>query len=235
MNFRVALFHIALLVSARLFAGDYPAFRADLQPGAFCDIAIKELHPTQFNVGKIEVEKRAKKIAKMPDWKLATYMNNHILPVVIGPGGAPFVTDHHHFACAIAGSGRSDVVHARILGNFRELGDAEFWTRMKRVDWVYLLDKGEGPKDPHKLPQHLADMSDDPFRSLAWAVRDRGGYGIDDNAAYADFHWADFFRTRMKIGDGKEGFDHAVDEALKLAHSPEAKDLPGYGLKPEKE
>jgi hypothetical protein len=81
----------------------------------------------------------------------------------------------------------------------------------------------------------MADMTDDPYRSLAWAVRDKGGYGADDAVPYSDFHWADFFRAHIKIGDGKAGFDEAVDEGVKLAQSSAAKDLPGFGMKPDKD
>jgi hypothetical protein len=228
------LFGLVFLLSQSSHAGDYPAFSANLQPGSFCEIPIAALHPTQFNIGRLEVQRRAKHIAKMPDWKLALYINDHILPVIIGPGGAPYATDKQHFACALALAGHTDVV-GHIIRNFHDLDAADFWSRMKSANWVYLYDKGAGPKDVSALPTHLADMTDDPYRSLAWAVRDAGGYGADDAVPYADFHWADFFRSRVKIGEGDAGFDQAVQEALKLAHSPEAKGMPGYGSKPDKD
>jgi hypothetical protein len=231
-------FSIALLLSpplqARDPASDYPPFRADLNPGAFCDIPISDLHPTQFNIGEIEVRRRAQHIAKMADWKLALYMNEHILPVIIGPGGAPYATDKQHFACALALAGYNNVV-GHIVKNLHDLDPADFWKQMKSANWVYLYDKGVGPKDVSALPAHLSAMTDDPYRSLSWAVRDAGGFGVDDKVPYYDFRWADFFRSRIKIAPGDAGFEQAVQEGLKLAKSPEAKDLPGYGLKPDKD
>jgi len=231
---RILLFGIALLLALPLHAGDYPPYSGDLKPGALCDIPIAKLHPTQFNVGRLEIEKRARHIEKMSNDELALYMNAHITPVIIGPGGVPYATDKQHFACAMALAGHTDV-DGRVLKNYSDLGAADFWARMKSENLVYLYDKGVGPKDVATLPANMAGLTDDPYRSLAWAVRDHGGYGVDDAVPYADFHWADFFRTRVKIGDGDAGFDKAVDEALELAHSPAAKGLPGYGMKPDKE
>ncbi len=80
-----------------------------------------------------------------------------------------------------------------------------------------------GHKTPGELPKTVAAMTDDPYRSLAWAVNSEGGYE-DSDVPYADFYWADFFRERIDIRD----FKKATAEGVKLAHSPEAKGLPGY-------
>jgi len=39
---------------------------------------------------------------------------------------------------------------------------------------------------------------------------------------------ADFFRHRVPIGPGREGFEAAVRKALALAHDPAARHLPGF-------
>lgn len=41
-------------------------------------------------------------------------------------------------------------------------------------------------------------MIDDPFRSLAWMVRNNGGYGHVDTD-YADFMWANFLRNNIHL------------------------------------
>jgi len=41
-------------------------------------------------------------------------------------------------------------------------------------------------------------MPDDPFRSLAWMVRNNGGYGQVDTD-YSDFMWANFLRSYIQL------------------------------------
>ncbi len=77
------------------------------------------------------------------------------------------------------------------------------------------------------LPKHVKGLVDDPYRSLAGYVRDAGGY-VKTETAFAEFLWADFFRHRMSIGPGPQGFDAAVRKALALAHDPAAHHLPGF-------
>jgi len=36
--------------------------------------------------------------------------------------------------------------------------------------------------------------------------------------------------SRSQVGENRPGgFEKAIEEAIKISHSPEAKDLPGYG------
>jgi hypothetical protein len=114
-------------------------------------------------------------------------------------------------------------INVLILDNFSSLNLREFWARMQEQGWVLLSDKGNGPLSPVTLPGSLSAMGDDPYRSLAWAVNSRHGYE-DSEIPYADFYWADFFRTRVDVSD----FESALQQALDLAHSEEARGLPGY-------
>jgi len=90
----------------------------------------------------------------------------------------------------------------------------------------------------------------DPYRSLAWIVREHHGY-IKNNAPFSEFKWANFFRTRILLDHdilaGKHTFDdfafevdeqgnlelsddgkEVIDDALFLAASAEARGLPGF-------
>jgi hypothetical protein len=58
-------------------------------------------------------------------------------------------------------------------------------------------------------------------------VRDAGGYEKTPTA-FAEFLWADFFRPRVAIGPTRQDFQKSVDQAMKIATSPEAAHLPGY-------
>ena len=90
----------------------------------------------------------------------------------------------------------------------------------------------------------MKDLANDPYRSLAWKVRTRYGYGKSLHA-FAEFLWADFFRIRIVIDSWilkdkireedvlisnlpAEHKKEIIDEAMQLARSPEAAGMPGY-------
>jgi len=58
-------------------------------------------------------------------------------------------------------------------------------------------------------------------------VRNAGGFEKTPTA-FAEFAWADFFRTRIVVGPTRAEFDQAVKQAPKLASSADAANLPGY-------
>ena len=210
---------------------DFVPFSTNLAVGAMCKIGIAQLHPTQAVVGMIEVEQREKKMKKWTAEKLDNYLRRKIVPLCIGPGGNVYILDHHHLVRVLAESGLSTSVYAVIKGNYQPYSEADFWRTMKAIDWVYTLDaNGHELKIPDQLPGNIKGLHDDPYRSLAWAVRDAYGYE-ETEEPFADFRWAAFFRSRVKIKDGQEGFKEAVKAALAMAHAPAARELPGYKAK----
>jgi hypothetical protein len=46
------------------------------------------------------------------------------------------------------------------------------------------------------MPKTVFDLTDDPFRSLAGALKRTGGYA-KDKAPFSEFRWADFLRNRI--------------------------------------
>ncbi len=46
--------------------------------------------------------------------------------------------------------------------------------------------------------------------------------------SFSEFQWANFFRKQIDIGPKPEDLNKAVEAALRLSHTVEAKDLPGY-------
>jgi hypothetical protein len=73
----------------------------------------------------------------------------------------------------------------------------------------------------------VADLVDDPFRSLAGELRRAGGFA-KDTTPFSEFLWADFFRRRVKRKLVENDFAHAIETALQLARSDEADFLPGW-------
>jgi hypothetical protein len=126
----------------------------------------------------------------------------------------------------------------------------QFWAQLDAQHWVHLKDKDGVAIRPDALPKTLLEMPDDPYRTLAWMVRKRDGYCrslMTQGTAFAEFQWADWMRQRtdklsltsVKAATDKGLWDRhkrdreavqkpVLDEAVALAMSDAAKDLPGY-------
>src|SRR5262249_55595772 len=111
--------------------------------------------------------------------------------------------------------------------DFTDLHPEAFWVEMRVRQWVHPIDAQGKRHGVDALPRHVNELVDDPYRSLAGYVRDAGGHARP-GTAFAEFLWAAFFRPRVRIRAGREGFETAVQIALRFAHEPEARRLPGF-------
>jgi len=172
----------------------------------------------------IEVEAKAKKLAKKEHDDYQKYLKKHPIPVIVGNAGQFYMVDHHHLARALEMIGKSKAL-IEIVQNWNDLSSADFWKRMIDEHDVYLYDETGAPRSPSELPRSVADLADDPYRSLAGEVEDEGGF--QKTGYFVEFVWAQFFRTRIDRDLIEHHFKKAVKAALELARSPEAASLPG--------
>jgi hypothetical protein len=218
----LAMLAIAALAIAANASAE-PACSRAIPVNARCEIALDALHPTQPAVGMIQVEERVAKMQGETDF--AKYTSKRALPAVQAPDGGFYLTDGHHLASVLARSGATKV-NVQVIGRFSD--PSTFWNEMQARHWVYLFDPKGNPIPPASLPRHVADLADDPYRSLISYVQSAGYVGKTD-AYFMEFHWARYFGTRM----GWQPIDRmnllsAIQAAARLACQPEAKDLPGY-------
>ena len=157
-------------------------------------------------------------------------------PVTIGPGGVFYITDHHHLARALYDIGVGET-YCTIVDNLSDENPDAFWKQLEANNEVYLKDQNGEPIRPQDLPASVKDLADNPFRSLAGAVRQSCGLEKGDpNSSgedYIEFQWADFLRahwapTGIAIGDIDANFASAAAAALQLAAQKDAAGLPGY-------
>jgi hypothetical protein len=174
----------------------------------------------------IEVHDKQKHLEQLGHHGRRDFLSDHPIPAVFGPGGVPFITDHHHLARALW-EARIDTGIFLVEADFGELHPDAFWVEMETRRWVHPIDARGRRHGVSALPEHVKGLVDDPYRSLAGYVRNAGGYA-KTGAAFAEFLWADYFRHRVRIGTGRAGFEAAVQKALALAHGPAARGLPGF-------
>lgn len=187
---------------------------------------IKALRPTQMTVGRREVAEkrrqwRARCLEEGPD-----FLGRHMIPVVLGPKGRPWLVDHHHLALALHEEGQEHVLTS-VLADLSHLGATEFLTFLDNHSWLHPFDAEGVRRDYAKLPRHIEDLHDDPYRSLAGAVLDAGGYA-KSAAPFAEFLWADFFRSRIDAKRLDKDWEDAVAKAVHLARKHKARHLPGW-------
>jgi hypothetical protein len=203
-----------------------------LKLGTVCCTDLKRLRPTQATVGFIQVQSEAEDMSTYGKGKLRKTVLKKPIPVVVSPDKKLWVIDHHHQACALWTLG-FDLMVVEVKAKYLKATPAAFWSAMRRNKWLHLYDEhGKALSDYTRLPEHMRDLGDNIYQSVAWAVKNNFGY-TKSSVAVSDFQWPDFFRSKL----GKEPnltFRELVKRSMKLAQSTAAEGLPGYLLQPKK-
>lgn len=179
---------------------------------------ILDLKPTQFSLGFKDVDNKIDRIKKHG------HDATKKVPVVAGPDGLLYIIDHHHFVRAMWECGHHHV-EVDIVANYSHLSEKKFWSKMKKMKYVFLLDAfGKGPHSPYDLPSSIRCMSDNPYRSLAWILREAGAFN-KSTVPFAEFYWAQLLRKNLKATDIFSS--NALQKATKICRT-KGKKLPGF-------
>jgi hypothetical protein len=149
-----------------------------------------------------------------------------MIPVVLGPKRRHYLIDHHHLARALEDEGVRDVL-VNVVADLSRLSREAFWIFLDNRGWCHPYDAQGHRRNFDDIPATVAEMLDDPFRSLAGELRGAGGYAKDESP-FSEFIWADFLRRRLKRKAVEKNFMTSLGEALILAKSEEANFLPGW-------
>jgi hypothetical protein len=195
-------------------------------------LEINLLHPTQVTVGMLEVEEKRKHFQSLSGDDLKRAIKALPMPAVLGRNGKHFIIDHHHLGRALWDA-QIEYAYVEVLFDLSKLATEAFWNEMALRRWVHPYDEQGILHGIAAIPSHVSGLVDDPFRSLAAFVRDAGGYAKTPEP-FADFQWADFFRTRIRLWTTPFQLTAAVHQGAYLAKSPDARVLPGFigGQKP---
>jgi hypothetical protein len=195
-------------------------------------VAIDDLRPTQITLGMHEVLAKRKRWRETGAKNGGKFLGRHMIPVILGPKHRHYIIDHHHLARALHDEGVKDLA-VTVVVDLSALDRDAFWTVLDNRNWMHPFDAEGRRRDYSDIPKTVADMVDDPFRSLAGELRRAGGFA-KDTVPFSEFLWADFLRRRIKRKAIVNDFDRAMEEALQLAKSPAANYLPGWcGPAPE--
>ena len=189
-------------------------------------VAIDALRPTQLTVGLAEVAQKRAEWRALDGAARREFLGRHMIPAVLGPNDTYGLVDHHHLARALHEEG-AELVLVALLARLQHLPKRRFMAFMDSHNWLHPYDEHGKRRDWKDLPRHVGGLADDPYRSLAGAVRAAGGYA-KSAAPYSEFLWADFFRDRIKpkLLEGQP--DKALAKGVELARGHHAHYLPGF-------
>ncbi|TPK80896.1 ParB-like protein [Mesorhizobium sp. B2-4-17] len=189
-------------------------------------VPVEELRPTQITVGMREVALKRQMIRSQSARKTGTFLGSHMIPVVLGPKKRNYVTDHHHLARALLEEGVRDVL-VTVISDLSALDKDAFFVVLDNRGWMHPFDEN-GKRQPYDaIPKTMAELVDDPYRSMAGELRRQGGFA-KDTTPFSEFLWADFLRRRIDRDVVTKNFDKVMREALALAKSKDASYLPGW-------
>ncbi len=182
-------------------------------------IPILSLHPTQMTVGMREVKEKRKRLRehwrKHKKIKQGEFLGRHMIPVVLGPDQRHYVVDHHHLARALHDEGVEDII-VTVIADLTMVDRDALWSVLDNRRWAYPYDAKGQRQHFRDIPKTVADLKDDPFRSLAGELRRVGGFA-KDTTPFSEFLWADFLRRRLSRKSVEADFDKAMEKALALA------------------
>ena len=185
-----------------------------------------DLRPTQMTLGYREVEVKRREWKASQASKRQAILGKHAVPTVLGPKGRHYVVDHHHLARALLEE-KVDSLFVYVLADLSALPKDEFWTRLDNSGWCHAYDAKGKRRALDDIPKSLGKMTDDPYRSLAGALRRSGGYAKTDKP-FAEFIWADYMRHRVDADLLEKEFATGLTQALELAKAKDAQSLPGW-------
>jgi len=194
-------------------------------------VQLERLRPTQITVGYREVQAKRRHWETLGHKARAAAIDTHWFPAVLGPGDEYFIVDHHHLGLALLEEGEAQA-RVMLLRDLSWLEAEIFWRMMEHNQWVHPYGADGKRCDYGRIPGALARLEDDPYRSLAGAMRAAGGYA-KDATPFSEFLWADYLRPLIKPAAIADNFDQALSNALVLAHEQPARYLPGWSGKVE--
>ena len=193
---------------------------------------ISDLHPTQITLGLREVAQKCLR------WRSRVHKAGQrleagqrlapslVAPVVRGPAGVLYLVDRHHHLRALEEEGVHDVL-IRPIADFTTLRVDDFWRALDAKGWCHPYDAEGRRRRFAEIPSAVSALRDDPYRSLASALRRAGGFA-KRSTPFSEFAWADFLRRRVPRDTVATDFEGALELALNLAGTPAARNLPGW-------
>ena len=187
---------------------------------------IAELRPTQMTIGMREVKEKAEQIKKLKPHREKGFVEHHVVPVVKGPKSHLYVIDHHHLSYALLLAGETHIRVVIVL-DLARLDKPAFLTFMDNRNLLHPYDSDGKRRGLPDIPRSIDKLADDPYRSLAGALRRAGGFA-KDTTPFSEFLWADHLRRLVLRNRVEDDFSAALRDAYRIARHQDSDHLPGW-------
>jgi len=157
--------------------------------------------------------------------QLQDFLTWRVFSGVLGPDRTVYVIDDHHVARALGDEGVETCIVA-IQHDLSTVIHDRFWIAMERQGFVHPVDASGRRRAFASIPRLLAQLEDDPYRTLAVNTRENGGCSWE--GAGAEIMWANFLRPRVPAPVLAENAGEALRMALAEVRSEAARRLPGW-------
>jgi hypothetical protein len=144
---------------------------AEMTKGSHCVLDLRELRPTQPEVGYYQIFEKAEDFKKLSTFELDNLARKKEIPCIIGPDRKFYLIDHHHQSLAFLLNGFQKG-YVQIVENWKDISPNQFWMKMCGQDWCYRRrsDGSELSPDDVRFPKQLSECKDSPYRSLVWLL-----------------------------------------------------------------
>ncbi len=134
--------------------------------------------------------------------------------LIVGPRGDLYVVDRHHWLRAREAEA-IEVVEVTIMADLSRLDYQAFWAELERHSWCHPHDAAGTRRNLADLPPSISALTDDPYRSLASALR-RAENLPKPASLFSECKLANALREALSPGLVEADFDAALDAAIKL-------------------
>ena len=176
-----------------------------------CLIDVKNVKPTQFSLGPVEVTEWQLKIRQTIPSNMTEFLGQHRIPLIIAPNGEFFMIREHELAKALI---IESVVkgYGYVFANLSSGDWKNFWNAMKSAFFYRLIDEdGQFHSlDELKSLKNAQDLQDDFYLSLAEKTR----CNLVENCLASQwnaqghsnlsFVWAEYFRRTASVAEALE-------------------------------
>jgi hypothetical protein len=179
-------------------------------------------------VGMRAVEAKRRKVERHASRKrkMRRFLEKRPIPVIAGPDDEFYLIDHHHLCLALWHNDVDEVL-IRVVSDLSDMSKREFLRSMSALGWLHAYDARGQKICPTKLPPSIDKLRSDPYRDLAWSVREAGGFR-KTGIPFIEFTWANYFRLNIPKRLVKKDFQQAHRVAMVLARAEAARHIPGY-------
>lgn len=116
------------------------------------------------------------------------FLEKRPIPVIAGPEDDHYLIDHHQL-CLALWHNEVDEVLIRVVSDLSDMPRRELLRSMSALGWLHAYDARGQKSCPTKLRPSIDQLRPDPYRDLAWSVREAGGFR-KTGIPFIEFTWA---------------------------------------------